>query len=693
VDLATLLAQLSGELPATVSEIDQLLDQTRTHINVYQARHAANQDLSPEEVAELRSLVEGAEALNAARTELATAEAAHTTELSDLLARAAGGGTEAEAAEAQPEGAEAGDAEAEVVAEAEAATAEAAEDREPVTAGAPTNGSRRPVSFVQPGTGGGAEAAPATPEGPGWQMVPGAPKYRDGRIGFRGLAEAIDEIAPGSRRIRGSAMTRHDGFEGKSLAKLERDTQVIDDPHALVAAIEAATTLLPNGEKPTAQSLVAAGGWCAPSEQLYDFCDVPDAQDLISLPEITINRGGVRWPVEPDLTQIFKDFQFFFPEVALEAVDGSGNPTAIKNCVEIPCPDEFEEIRLNAVGYCIEAGILQAKGWPELIEWFLRQITQEHFRAISRRTILDMVNGSEGVRTINSNTTVGATSAILNSLALMATNLRGNKGLARNATIEVVAPNWLPEAVRADLAMSGDDLDNRSVSDAQILGWLSDRNLALQLVGDWQTRDDTQPGNMDTLKWPGHIDFMLYPAGTWFRSMSPVIELGGLYPKEQLQVNRYTHVFHEDAIAVGKRCNRSVNLRVPLCVNGAIGNRVTITCTDTAVDSGQGFSGAPVTGGQAGLPVNKTLTVTGAPTGGSFKLTYDGDETAAIAYNATAAAVAAALEALPDYSADDFSATGGPLPGTAVVITTPGGPLSVTSPAFTGGTSPAAAIS
>src|SRR4029077_860128 len=131
------------------------------------------------------------------------------------------------------------------------------------------------------------------------------------------------------------------------------------------------------------------------SEQLYDFCDVPNASGLISLPDFVINRGGVRWPNEPDLTALFQDFEWFFTEVQMEAVDsGTGDPTAVKTCVDIPCPDEFTEIRLSAVGYCVEAGILQTQGWPELITWFSQSLAQEHLRAMSRRTILDMVAGS-----------------------------------------------------------------------------------------------------------------------------------------------------------------------------------------------------------------------------------------------------------------------------------------------------------
>ncbi len=53
-----------------------------------------------------------------------------------------------------------------------------------------------------------------------------------------------------------------------------------------------------------------------------------------------------------------------------------------------------------------------------------------------------------------------------------------------------------------------------------------------------------------------------------------------------------------------------------------------------------------------------TLTVEGSPTGGTFTLTYDEEETSAIAYNATPATVQEALEALSTIGAGNARVTG-----------------------------------
>lgn len=54
----------------------------------------------------------------------------------------------------------------------------------------------------------------------------------------------------------------------------------------------------------------------------------------------------------------------------------------------------------------------------------------------------------------------------------------------------------------------------------------------------------------------------------------------------------------------------------------------------------------------------QTVTVTGSPTGGTFTLTFSGQTTAAIAHNATAAAVQTALEGLSNVNPGDVTVTG-----------------------------------
>jgi len=704
--------ELPAELPVDVAELTELREAATAEITRVTGLYENEGDLSEDNVAYLSDLLDAVETLNGAIAEASTDDDEHRTAVSKLVARAQAATAAADDdADADDDDEDGDDADDDDEAESEDEGGEVVEaevveaDREPVgaapvaarttrslAAGRRRSGSRREISF----RGVGRQEAPAGDSGPGWVVVAGAPGFQPDeigqRVGFARMGQALDSVRKGhgvgklNGRLSGMKMRQPVGQMTRALPEAT-------DQRSLVDLINTATDQrnLPGG------SLIAAGGWCAPSEQLYDFCDVPEATDLISLPEVAINRGGLRWPVEPDMTALFENFEFFFTEPELEAVDGSGNPTAVKHCIEIPCPDEFEEIRLNAVGYCVEAGILQRQGWPESIEYVLRSLTQEHLRAMSRRTIRDMWNGGNPVKVFSANLQVGATSSVLNSIALYATNLRLNRGLSRTAVIEGVAPSWFFEVLRADMAMQ-QGIDTNSVSDEQILSWLRDRHVAFQFVGDWQTRSPGLPGHLDTVAWPPSVDIMMYPAGTWFRSLSNIIEVGVMYPKEQLQINRYTEFFTEDAIAIGKRCGVSANLRIPLCVNGGYGAPVEITCSEPAApdfgDPVPGTAPGGGTDGQHGLPTVSTIEVTGTPTGGSFEAFYLGEKFT-VAFNESAASLKTKLVALKDgLGEDDFTVTGGPLPGNDLVVTAKGGgKITIGTKSLTGGTSPDVTVS
>jgi hypothetical protein len=95
----------------------------------------------------------------------------------------------------------------------------------------------------------------------------------------------------------------------------------------------------------------------------------------------------------------------------------------------------------------------------------------------------------------------------------------------------------------------------------------------------------------------------------------------------------------------------------------------------------------------------QTLTMTGAPTGGSVTLTYDNQTTAALTSTSTAAQVQAAFEALPNVGTGNVTGAGGPWPGTAITLTfvnalqkRPVPPITLATNALTGGTTPTVTI-
>src|SRR5699024_1564848 len=106
-------------------------------------------------------------------------------------------------------------------------------------------------------------------------------------------------------------------------------------------------------------------GWCAPSEIDYSFCPIPPLAGLIDLPGITINRGGIRFPIEPGLEELWGgDFTECYTE---PEIIGRTEP---KVCYPIPCV-EFDEHRLDMCHVCITNSILANYAYPELIPYYL----------------------------------------------------------------------------------------------------------------------------------------------------------------------------------------------------------------------------------------------------------------------------------------------------------------------------------
>ncbi|WP_431980007.1 hypothetical protein [Streptomyces qinglanensis] len=91
----------------------------------------------------------------------------------------------------------------------------------------------------------------------------------------------------------------------------------------------------------------------------------------------------------------------------------------------------------------------------------------------------------------------------------------------------------------------------------------------------------------------------------------------------------------------------------------------------------------------------QSIAITGGPSGGTYTLTYGGQTTAGIAYNATSTQVRTALTALSSIGTGNVTCSGGPHPGSAITVTFTGAlagtdveEMTASGTGLTGGTSP-----
>jgi hypothetical protein len=371
----------------------------------------------------------------------------------------------------------------------------------------------------------------------------------------RRTAEYPTGGSEGTERVRmrhGIATIRKD-YPADLIAR-----QVTDD-HVLTRAVD--QHRLPGN------SLVAAGGWCSPSETLYDLVELEAADALIDVPEINVARGGIRFTPGPSFADIFAGTGFSQTEA--QAIAGTTKP-----CYRVPCPP-FTEVRAGVEGVCITSGILSDRAFPELTARVVRGALIAHAHKISAKTIAKIIAGSTAVPTLVAQG--GAAAPVLNAIELSVEDIKYKHRIARGATLEAVFPAWSLGLIRADLAFRLGVDNYLSIPDATIRGWFTDRHIAPQFVYDWQ---DTAIGaTAEATAWPANLSFLVYPSGTWVRGMGDVISLDSVYDSAGLAVNDFIGLFTEESLLVAKLGHESRQYTVPVCADGTTAAGVDVPCT------------------------------------------------------------------------------------------------------------------
>lgn len=311
------------------------------------------------------------------------------------------------------------------------------------------------------------------------------------------------------------------------------------------------------------KSLVASGGWCAPSETLYDLLEVETRDGLFSLPEVGITRGGINRTLGPDFAELYDQITgFHYTEDQDKNGDYDGDGGGTKPCYEIECPD-FEEFRLDVVGLCITAGLLQQRGYPEVIARTLRGALIAHDHRMSAMTLKAIADGSTAVEMP---TDSGAVAPLLESIEMQVEHMKYTHRLGRGSSVEAVFPYWVRGALRSDLSRRlGVDLID--VPDARIDGWFRSRGVNPQFVYNFQDINGTSAS--DFTAWPDEVQFLLYPAGSWIRGTSDIITVDTLFDSTQLGTNDYTALFTEEGWMVVPMGHDSRVVTVPLDPSGA----------------------------------------------------------------------------------------------------------------------------
>ncbi|MFJ6565603.1 major capsid protein [Streptomyces sp. NPDC091412] len=316
---------------------------------------------------------------------------------------------------------------------------------------------------------------------------------------------------------------------------------------------------LPQGD------IVASGGWCAPSETVYQLTDIACPEMLWDAPEIQLARGGLRFFKIPSLDVGSMTF------VHTEADDISG---AVKPCFKIPCP-EPEEVRCDAVGVCLEAGILTQRHFPELVAWYQRNTMVAHELRV-RQVLFEQAVAASTPVTIAQ--TFGAFSAIFAAVALQAADMVERHSLCESISIEVVFPWWAKAMFLADIARQN-GVSCHDIDPSCIINAFAKLGVRVQWARGLGPAVPNQiGGETPAAVWPDSVPFLIHPAGAFQIGRGGEISLGVIHDSNKFSTNDYTAAFSEECVALVSRGPESRIVTVPVCPDGRTGEQLGIDC-------------------------------------------------------------------------------------------------------------------
>lgn len=328
-------------------------------------------------------------------------------------------------------------------------------------------------------------------------------------------------------------------------------------------------------------ALVAAAGWCAPSEIDYGLFELETDAGLLDMPTVQVSRGGVQFTTGPDFSAIFSASGFFHQTEA-QVQAGTVKPTMV-----VPCPN-FTEVRLEVEGVSVTGAFLQDRGYPEMVARFVRGAMTAHVHKLNAFKINKMVAGSAlydytNVANLPATTNTGKDKTVLSRLlsiiGTQVTDYRYKHRMRPEATLEAILPYWLLELAIDDVMRRGmiDRDDAYTVARADIERYFRNRGIRPQFVYDWQDAfngvNTTTVGSSAAQLYllPTQVDILIYAAGTWVAGAADVVRLDTVYDSQNLALNQYNKLFSEEGTMVMKRGFESRLLRVGIEASGLAG--------------------------------------------------------------------------------------------------------------------------
>ena len=261
------------------------------------------------------------------------------------------------------------------------------------------------------------------------------------------------------------------------------------------------------------EALVAAGGHQAPFEVRYDIFGLGTTQRPVrdALPRFQADRGGIRFIVPPVLSSYDNAVGVW---TAVNDAATTPSPAA-KNSLTVTAASETT-VATDAVTLQMQFGNLVTRAYPELIARHNELGLIQHAREAEQYLLSKIAAGSTAVTTTS---LIGFGRDFLVQVGRAATAYRSRHRLEADASLRLIIPSWVKDAMAADLtlAMPGDSTMNAY---GEIDGYLAARGVVASYSLDQDVYGAQSAGALlefsDTFVWYLHAEgtFLFLDGGT-----------------------------------------------------------------------------------------------------------------------------------------------------------------------------------
>jgi hypothetical protein len=362
------------------------------------------------------------------------------------------------------------------------------------------------------------------------------------------VAEAMSKRIHSLRRVNGGDGEQH------IVASV---TTSFSDERTLTTDAEENWAKIQNVVGP--EALVAAGGHQAPFEVRYDIYGFGTTNRPVrdALPRFQADRGGIRFITPPVLSSYDNAVG-----VWTAANDAATTPDpAAKASLTVAAAQE-NTVATDAVTLQLQFGNLATRAYPELIARHNELGLIQHAREAEQYLLSKIAAGSTAVTTTS---LIGFGRDFLVQVGRAAVAYRSRHRLEADASLRVIIPSWVKDAMAADLALSmpGDSTLNAY---SEIDGYLSARGVVVSYSLDQNVYG--AQGASAMLEFADSFTWYIFAEGTFLFLDGGTLDLGIIRDSSLVGTNDYK-MFVETFEGVAKVGIESLAVTSTISVNGA----------------------------------------------------------------------------------------------------------------------------